>query len=281
MAKAELAPIIVEDSALTLEEPKGTMTLEEALEATNTLKSKMAESAVVLYDFRERKGWLAMGHADFQTYFQTVLHMEKSTVYHWMARVEATLSIQDKPLSEFLQGTFGDLLPQESAGLLVRLKSDEQRRIAWAEIEGLRSIGQRMEYQYVKQLGKIVDRINGQQALTEIDVPAATPAVSQKEFKAEPVSVVSPPRTAAEASLHYSEYDAQLAQEAVDAGEGAPDPWSKVIHETATDVVFNDGWLIVRFEEAGRVPVSLKFDVVHHHEPIFTSSLFIRAQAIE
>lgn len=281
------------------------MTLEEAQSATNDIKGRIAQSAVTLYALRERKGYSVLGYADFQSYYTNALQMDKSTAYHWLTRVEATLAVQDKPVTEFLKGTFGgDLLPQESAGQLMKLPSDELRRVAWSEIEGIRSVGQRMENQYYTQLVKIVKRLTGQsETESEAMSDAATeaPAVKQKTFKA-------PPSKAPLKMVHHeddaddepdmSDYDAQLAQEAQEPSATYPGTLdagathvvevtdtsvtvsatnaTDIISETATDVHFDSGWMVVRYEEPGRVPISLKFDAVHMQSVIFEAAQFIR-----
>jgi hypothetical protein len=287
--KTEIAPIPDDTpTVLRMEDTSDAtpMTVSEALIAVDLLKSKIAESAIVLYDFRNRKGWVAMGLPSFDVFIDTVLHMEKTTVYNWMARVKATLVVKDASIEQYLEDPSTKLISQSNAIMLVRLKEPDLMRVAWTEIEGLRSIGARMKHEYTKELGRIVNRLIEQhpeiaaqqpkkksktESAAMSDAPLPTPSVSQKEFK-EPVSVVSPSMGADDED--ENDYDTQLAQELTAAATTS-------ISETATDVLFDGGWLIVRFEEAGRVPVSLKFDVVHRQEAIFTSSLFIRAQAVE
>lgn len=305
MPKKTLAPIVIEETPLAI------MTIEEAQAATNVVKSRVVEAAVALYALRERKGYQALGYADFQSYYMNALQMDKSTIYHWLTRVEATVSVLDKPVSDFLQGTFeGELLPQESAGQLMRLPTVDLRKVAWAEVEGIRAIGQRMENQYYSQLVKIVKRLGGQ---VEPDIAAMkdaavdVPPVKQKEFKVQsdkpskkgakdvPVEQVDEPQEVVDSS----DYDAQLAAEAEEVSPTYPSTLeagtatvesttdtsvtvsathaTDIISETASDVQFDCGWLIVRYEEPGRVPISLKFDVVHMQSVIFDAAQFIRA----
>ena len=298
MRKASLPAIIV-DAA-----PRQ-MTLQEAEESTGQIKRGIGSAAVHLYAIHEYAGWKAMGFEDFQAYYEGALDMPTSTAYHWLQRVEASLSVNGCTIDDYLGGNREpNLLSQKTAAEIVKLPKD-LRALAYGELETIKASGTRMESQYIHPLRKIVDRLLMQTQPESAPVtseviatPPMTPPVTKngktskpKPKAAEPVEeeefesiqdfTESAPVTSERTVIETTPVTSEVIDDDPAPWEPIDEPVAKVPSVplmrrlTATEVEFNGGWVVARYVDGNEV-ISIKFEAIPHEKVIVAAGGFIR-----
>ena len=200
-----LTAMIVAAPPLDTESAEDDMTTEEAEAHTKAIQESEVERRVRVYLMWKHNGWKKMkaSCSSFQIWCQEWIDTNHDTAYKWCQQIQNTLDAKGIKVCTLYTFEKENLLPRTTTDLLQKLKTPEDRRQAFKEIEALRKWGTRTPGEVTNALKHIVNRMTKPEeeqkqiapppapiATMPVDLPAPVALDTQRNVSTSPPEFV-------------------------------------------------------------------------------------------